>query len=125
METLQRTKQKNKQPAEPATPCPDCRCPTFWRSAYGGLLRCAVCEPWPSLAMVGERWTIYGVPGSTLVWVPALRRGERATTRQEASQVPQNGSDGLTWQNVDDATGSWVVVSKVRRRANGGTGGGM
>ena len=91
----------------------------MWRSAYGGPLRCAVCEPWPSLAMVGERWTLYCGPGGVLEWVPALRKGERPTTRQDASQGPLDEHAGLTWQDVDDETGSWVVISRVRTKAGG------
>jgi hypothetical protein len=83
MKTHQRTKPENNQPAEPATPCADCRCPTFWRSAYGGPLRCAVCEPWPSMAMVGERWTIYRNADTSLEWVSCLRKGERAKDREK------------------------------------------
>jgi hypothetical protein len=59
-------------PLEPAVPCTTCHSPTFWRSAYGGPLRCAVCDPWPSLAMVGERWTIVVRPDGTLAWMPCL-----------------------------------------------------
>ena len=67
--------------------------------------------------MVGERWTLYVRSGGTFEWVPALRKGERATTRQMASQVPQDECKGVIWQNLDDETGSWVVISKVRTNA--------
>ena len=115
MKTHQRTKSENNQPAEPAVPCADCRCPTFWRSAYGGPLRCAVCEPWPSLEMVGERWTICKREDGTYEWVPCLRNGERAVDRVVRSSP--DAVDGVTWQNVDDETGSWVVVLKVHTKA--------
>lgn len=111
---MNKTQRSRQTPSEPAVPCAACSSPTAWRSAYGGQLRCAVCEPWPSLAMVGERWTLYVRPGGAFEWIPALRKGERVTTRQEASQGPQDECDGFTWQDVDDETGSWVVITKVR-----------
>jgi hypothetical protein len=107
-------------PTEPAAPCSNCHSPTFWRSAYGGSLRCAVCDEWPSMAMVGSRWTLYGGPGGVLEWVPCLRRGERAADRQEASQaVERADDDGFRVEELDDEEGSWLVISKVRTK--GGT----
>ena len=76
-------------PVEPAEPCPVCRCPTFWRSAYGGELRCAVCDEWPSLAMVGERWTLYRVAEGRYVWVRPPRRGERPVILDEAGAITE------------------------------------
>ena len=95
------------KPLEPAEPCPDCHSPTFWRSAYGGELRCAVCDPWPSRAMVGERWTIYTRLGGSMAWVPCLRRGERAVDLE--LQIT-NQADGIHASNVDDETGHWLVI---------------
>ena len=99
------------KPLEPAEPCPDCHSPTFWRSAYGGLLRCAVCDPWPSLAMVGERWTIYTRLDGILAWVACLKRGERAGSHEEQPKA----DDGIRTAVVEDEHGaSWLVIHKTR-----------
>ena len=104
------------KPIEPAAPCPTCHSPTFWRSAYGGELRCAVCDPWPSLAMVGERWTIYTRPDGSLVWVPCLRRGERARDPEPQSVVGPDNYERIRSQILDDEDGSWLVLWKTRAK---------
>lgn len=104
------------KPVEPAVPC-SCGCPTFWRSAYGGPLRCAVCEPWPSLAMVGERWTIWMRPDATLAWTRAIRPGERASVPAavlDGLATDADRDDGIRWANVDDEEGEWLVIWKAR-----------
>ena len=104
------TKTINK-PTEPAAPCPVCHSPTYWRSAYGGPLRCAVCDEWPSLAMVGERWTVVLHRDGSRVWMPCLRRGERAKV-VEPSTSP--GDTGIHCQELDDENGHWLVISKTK-----------
>lgn len=100
------------EPIEPADPCPACRCPLFWRSAYGGELRCAECDPWPSLAMVGERWTIYTRLDGSRVWIKALRHGERA----EVVEPREKPVDGIRAQTVvDDDGATWLVLSRTRQ----------
>lgn len=94
------------KPLEPAAPCPTCRSPHFWRSAYGGELHCAVCDPWPSLAMVGERWTIYTLQDGSFVWVPCLKRGERAKDLEDQPRP----DDGIRSAIVEDEEGTWLVL---------------
>jgi hypothetical protein len=101
------------EPTESSTPCAVCHSPTFWRSAYGGSLRCAVCDPWPSLAMVGERWTIVLWRHGTLAWMPCLRRGERA--RDIEPQTNSHGvGNGVRSQVIEDADGTWLAIWKVK-----------
>lgn len=99
-------------PAEPLCPCLDCWSPTFWRSAYGGPLRCAVCEPWPSLSLVGERWTLYKLPDRTLTWVPCLRRGERTTDRPPLAGRPDE-LPGWTARETEDEDVEWLTLERV------------
>jgi hypothetical protein len=107
---------KTNTPTEPAVACPTCQSPTFWRSAYGGPLRCAVCEEWPSLAMVGERWTIRMGVGGVLVWEPCLRRGERLRIDEP---VPDAETDsGIRWREIEDEDGSWLVIWRTDRCPN-------
>lgn len=99
-------------PAEKPCPCLDCWSPTFWRSLYGGPLRCAACEPWPSLALVGERWTLYMLADDTLAWVPCLQPGEHTRDRvpleQQLAQEP-----GLRAYEMEDAEGAWLVIERT------------
>ena len=105
-------------PIEPAEPCAVCRCPTFWRSAYGGELRCAVCDEWPSLAMVGERWTLYRVAEGRYAWVAAPRRGERPAAQSVATGEPQiqPDADSANWSvgTLKDDEGEWIVYTKSK-----------
>lgn len=101
------------KPTEPAARCPSCGSPTFWRSAYGGGLHCAVCDPWPSLAMVGERWTIYTRRDGSRVWVRCLRRGERARVIEEPT-TNDAAMDGVRSDVVEEEDGAWLVIWKVR-----------
>lgn len=103
------------EPIEPADPCPTCRCPSFWRSAYGGELRCAECDPWPSLAMVGERWTIYTMRNGQAVWMPCLRRGERAREVEPPDTTTDKTGDEIRVGEIDDESGHWLVIERVRK----------
>jgi len=106
-------------PTEPPAPC-SCGCPTFWRSAYGGPLRCAVCEPWPSIAMVGERWTLWTRPDGGVAWTRANRVGERATAPcgSEPGPIAAEDDGGLRWANVTDEDGEWLVIWRDRAASN-------
>lgn len=113
MSTTTKTTNEVVLPKETPDVCTTCHSPHFWRSAYGGGLRCAVCDPWPSLAMVGGRWTIATRADGSRMWVPCLRRGERA----KAIDEPTDGSidEGIRWQNLDDEDGCWLVIWRMRK----------
>ena len=112
--TLDETRRSG-EPLEHPTPCPSCGSPTFWRSAYGGDLRCAVCDPWPSLAMVGERWTIYTMRNCQAVWMPCLRRGERAREVEPPDTTTDKTGDEIRVGEIDDESGHWLVIERVRK----------
>jgi uncharacterized Zn finger protein (UPF0148 family) len=107
-------------PTEPAEPCPVCRCPIWWRSAYGGELRCAVCDEWPSLAMVGERWTLCQVATGRYAWTVAPKRGERPDAHSVAVSEPQSqpDADSASWSvgTLKDDEGEWIVFTKTKAR---------
>lgn len=112
---------KTQTPLESAIPCATCHSPTFWRSAYGGPLRCAVCDPWPSLAMVGERWTIVVRRDGSRVWMLCLRRGERAKPIEPPAETDD---DGIRSAVLDDDEGSWLVLWKTKHTAAAAAAGG-
>lgn len=99
-------------PADPPCVCLECWSPTFWRSRYGGALRCAICEPWPSLALVGERWTLYTQPGGSLAWIPCLLPGERTSDRRQPSEQSADLPGWITYQDEDES-GLWLIAERV------------
>lgn len=67
----------------PAAPCAICGCPVAWESVYrDGKLRCEICDPPPSTALVGRRVTVVHVNGSS-VWIPLDFVLQRAAERRE------------------------------------------
>ena len=111
---------KTNVPTESPAACHECGCPSFWRSAYGGPLRCAVCEPWPTVAMVGERWAVYRAACGAFAWMPVLRAGERPAAIPGASLLPTSdviGDEDLRWEHVEDEDGSWLVIYATCRSA--------
>lgn len=95
------------RPAEPPAPCDACQSPAFWHSVYGGDLRCSVCNPWPSLSLVRQRWAVVVMtsePGKPLAWERwedgphlELRKGLAVNCpggRREVEAVEAVGKDG-------------------------------
>lgn len=101
--------EKNDQPAEDPMPCLECWSPTFWRSIYGGELRCAVCDPWPASGLVGERWTLLTLPGDQLAWSRCLRPGEHSRDLPG----PDNLVDGFRCVEFEDSEGQWMAIERV------------
>ena len=99
-------------PAEPPCPCLECWSPTFWRSRYGGPLRCAVCDPWPTLALVGSRWTIVTRPEGALEWMACPRWGERAGDRDPPSWTTVTGL-GIVGSFFSDENGDWLRLERL------------
>ena len=103
-------------PAEPPCPCLECWSPTFWRTVYDTQLRCAVCDPWPSRALVGSRWTIYTHPDGSLEWIPCLRRGEHATARPRPA-IASDELPGWTLHETEDGDGAWWALEATGGRS--------
>lgn len=93
-----------KTPAEDPLPCLECWSPTFWRSIYGGPLRCAVCDTWPATSFVGERWTLLTLAGDRLAW---SRPGE------DPGQLGAIEADGLRVYETEDGEGCWLTIERV------------
>lgn len=103
-------------PAKPPCPCLECWSPTFWHTVYDTQLRCAICDPWPSLSLVGSRWTLYTHPDGSLEWIACLRRGERAMARP----LPAVASDempGWVMHETDDEDGTWWTLVETGERS--------
>ena len=91
-----------------------CGSPIAWRSAYGGKLMCAECDPWPARAMIGERWSLYLRRDGTAKWVPTPRNGERAIDYDDPNDVISEPDHELEAYEMRDSAGEWFVVEKAR-----------
>ncbi len=110
-------------PAE-ARPCPTCSCPIWWRSRYGGELRCGECDPWPARALVSEKLGVVVRPGGGFEfepfgWPGPLAKSEaegRADTRMGDSaqgRKIRHYSQNMTRGEFDD----WLVEDAKRNVA--------
>lgn len=97
----EKKQRERKTPAEDPLPCLECWSPVFWRSIYGGPLRCAVCDPWPAEAFVGERWDLLTFPGDRLAW---SRPGD------DLGRLDGNVVDRLLVYETTDDEGGWTTL---------------
>ena len=91
-------------PSNPPAPCPACTSPAFWQSAYDDRLRCSICNPWPSLSLVRQRWAVVvavSEPGKPFAWErwedgPHLElRQSLAVNCHGGRKVEAAGKDGV------------------------------
>ena len=99
------------RPAERPMVCLDCWSPSFWRSIYGGALRCAVCNPWPSAALIGERWTLATLPGGSIDWESDDASGERAEALAGCEVEDEEGGVVRVLELEDDE-GQWLRLRR-------------
>lgn len=106
------TSQQNKRPAEIPSPCLECWSPTYWRSIYGGELRCAVCDPWPATSMRGEQWAVVKNVSGEWSWEPDLPEERDVGQRDEAVAV-SGGSQEWTVVETTDEQGDWITLKRL------------
>lgn len=94
-------------PTSQPAPCPACTSPAYWQSTYNDRLWCSICDPWPSLSLVRQRWAVVVMtsePGKPLAWERwedgphlELRKGLAVNCpggRREVEAVEAVGKDG-------------------------------